>query len=555
MIEGLVAAGLVIGLWWASGDRGLGVLVAWRPAPGLARAAQFTAAGLTVLLVVDEVGLLLMEWSLPTGPLGFFRGAMGLRGVSHVLYLANLTLVAPATHALLKEHAPPTQDAATVEQQARLNMTLVLMFVALTLLITSVQALVWADSGSGLVSLPALMVLSLFAAVLLRVGTAAGRLQAVTVGDHTPLERLHRWHVWLLLMGIVLLQTMVTKAALLLVLIPRARLAVTRTLRRLLPALPSAESPLPVTIEDLARRVRGAELAKVAGFYFLLTSGFSSLLMWQSHAGPFPPAGSGYPMTQTIGTLYTLDILVVIWAIVTPRAGWRTIGPAMGLMAFTRHVLPLVAPGWFTPATTPPGFNPVAALGEIFGGPAAAAVVSFLVHVFTFALFVTQERALRHSDAALLAGRDESLRLLFGWSMGMELCFLSMMLLLSAVLFTAQFPLDHDIALDATTARQAVWERFLIHIVLVAGQAVYAVATLTTVGQLYRRGRSQPDQVLEEVRRRRGPEGLARYYAAIPTARRFGRDRPERGPDRLLVLYAACIVVMVGGAVVTLVRG
>lgn len=539
-------------LWSAATPRGLDRLTHWRPSSRLTRSVSATAIALTILLVFEEFGLLLEEWHLPTGPLSALRHVMGLPGVTHILYLANLALVAPATATILKEQAPTPATPEAAARQERLHAAFILMFLAIALVLTALQALVWGVFGGTMLSPVGLGVVSLFAVVLLRITAVVGKLQASSEADLAPLDRLHRWHVWLLLLGIALLQTMVTKATLLLLLVPRCKQGIVRLLKRTVPA---AADRAPTTVEELAQRVQGAELARVAGFYFLMTSGMSSLLMWQSHAGPFPPSGSAYPMTQTIGTLYTLDIIVMVWAIARTRTSWWAVGSAMALLATTRHLLPLIMPTWFSPSLDPPGFDPVTALGSVFGTPFAAVVVSAVVHLLTFALFFIQHRALTHSDAALVRGQRESLRPLFWWSVGMEACFVAMMLTLTTILFVAQFPIDDELASSTLLAASAITTRLLMHLVLVVAQAIYAIATMLMLGDLYRRGRSQVDQVVGEVRRRTGEAGLGRFYDAVPAARSYGLNRPLAGRDHLMGWYAAAVGLMVVGAVVTLVRG
>lgn len=129
------------------------------------------------------------------------------------------------------------------------------------------------------------------------------------------------------------------------------------------------------------------------------------------------------------------------------------------------------------------------------------------------------------------------------------------MLVLTSILFAAQFPLDREMPRGAHATALQIMLRLALHSVLMVGQVVYAIGSALLLSHLYRRGRSQIDQLVGEVRRHGGEAGLAALYACAPAARYLGFNRLNRGWDRLVLGYAFAVALMLAGAVTTLLRG
>jgi len=521
-------------------ERGVERLAAWRPSAWLVRWVRWISAFLTILLLLDELGLLFLEWGMSPGPLGWLRWLEGLPGATHVLYFANLALVVPATFTVLMDEEEEQGAEAPPEVRVRAVAT-VLQFLALSLLLTAVQGFLWGEYTwpvGSVVTPTGAAVLILLAGALVRITTTQGRLWSRQESEVAPSVVLHRLNVWLLILAILLLQTMITKAALLLVLLPSAGRPVRAFLRRLVRSVDAGATQEPVTIEKLARQAKAGGNWRLAAYYLLLTSGFSSLVFWQSHAGPFPPAGSGYPKTLTISLIYTIDILVAVWAVSRLRPSRRLLVFSMALILFTRHALFFVTPAWFMPPVTPPGINPVSLFADVYGSPAAPAVISAGIHLLLFAVLLVNAGAMRESAAVFEVHDRSRLRALWRWTLGLEISQLLPTALIAGLLAGACRAAALDIATRSWAAERISRIQHELYAIGAFGVAVIGVGTLALAFHLYRERRSQPDKVWARLRQASGEEGVAAAVTAAPWAARLGRGRPAPGWDRLLMVYA-----------------
>lgn len=538
----VVTAVIAILLLRASKAENLAALAAWQCPPRLSRWATTTATLLLFVNILDEFGLLLAEWELPTGPLGWLRSIEGIPGLAQLLYLANLALVAPAVWAVLVDHTPLAGNRQRQVFFEQSNVAHVLLFVGLSALLTAMQFFVWGEVPPAV----AILMAVIFAGTLIYVTQSVSHLDRVTREDLLPLEMLHRWHVRLLLFGLLLLQTMITKAGLLLLLVARTRPLVLRGIRRVLPRLEvGASAASPLTVEKLASHLHGSDQLSILAFYWLFTAGFWGLFFWQSHASPFPPADSGYPKTMTVSTLYTIVIALYLAVLSRTRPSRSARLLAIVALGLTFHLLPVAALDWFSPSVTPQGLNPVSTGIELFRSPWPVALFGAILHLLAFLLFFSQERALTHAHTALVLQDERGYRGAYRWSLAEAALGQSAPFMLAMTLFLTVLAVEPPP--NATAARFAQIREGL-HTVGAIGLVIFAALGLLMDWQIYAKAGSEPDKLYDAIRHRRGEAALARFYELCPGARRVGRSRVERGWDRLWLVYGVPVITVLGGA-------
>jgi hypothetical protein len=167
-------------------------------------------------------------------------------------------------------------------------------------------------------------------------------------GNDLKIERRASSLAILLVVGLVLLQSMITKAGLLLILIPRVGAYCARWAGLKLRQFSEAGICEPVSLEDLSHvLVRGSKWPLLA-FIFLLTSGYPALFMWQLNVSPFPGLSGGYCKAQTLELLYTIDILFLLSCAASRTDRPFVVMAGMSVLVFTRYCIPVLFPSWLS---------------------------------------------------------------------------------------------------------------------------------------------------------------------------------------------------------------
>lgn len=365
-----------------------------------------SALGL-LILIVDELGLALLEWGIAVDALLIFRDVMAIPGVSYTLFWMNMILLfAGMWEALDVFDNIGDAEGAPREKLRKLKLSVILVIFSINLTIMGMQLLIYNGHFSSLqvqmqrlepgpeFLLSAGSFLAVLVVFIASIKMASGNMsQLEEYSSRLHLNSLMNRAVFFGVF-VVLSETMITKAALLLILIPRFASGIKKAVGLLLRGRKEL-----IGLTGNAVKIReiidtgGKGFFYKLGFLWLIGSSFPLMLLYQVLCSPFPPLAGPYPMSTTISLLYSVDLMILIAALAASRA-MRGVLVVAGivLQVAVRYLFPVVYPDAFTPAPIPPGanlFDMAADFGISEFGPALALLGVHLIAVMRFWLVLS----------------------------------------------------------------------------------------------------------------------------------------------------------------------
>jgi len=364
MLNELIAASLTTfaflgaGLWIARRERyKKPPLPDWiRSYAAVWKWAGIIAAGLMLILILDELQALYVEFANAGRPIEILTCFLSDLRVGVILYISNLLLLGIGAKQLLKptgndDLTPGKRNTAAggdnssqnqshgTGKQAESTHWIIYLLIGITIAVTHVQIIMHlAALEMGYLLVIALLLFAVTAGSILKaLPLISGYEVSSGISASQSLQR-RKMIIIVFVFGSAFLQTMITKAGLLVYL---AGLAVKYR---------SRIKKQTETLDDLPGKITGASAAHRVLFFFVFASGFSCLLFWQSALSPFPPVSGGFRNVQIIGLIFTFDLLIAIAVLSLRNISRITVACVAALMLFTRYGLFPVAPMWFWPA-------------------------------------------------------------------------------------------------------------------------------------------------------------------------------------------------------------
>lgn len=307
------------------------------------RVGVFIAVFLNVLSLAVDLRGAIEEWS--GASLGFpvFDTLLAMPWFGVVLWASGVALVLPATWEVVRATDPVGGTVDETRAIQYLNSWMVATAVALTMLVTTLQAQMfrlvplWA-SIAGFILVASAVLIAAFQATYREELLRSSRVL-----------RVRKNRSFLFVMMIALSQPLVTRASLFLLLVPKVTKLVRTWVARLKRTKLKTAEFVASTVEDMASRMQTSDDAvRNLGLGFLIASGVVAFLVWQTAQPPFPSSvASAYAFNQTLGLIYTADIALLV-ACLTARHPKRVATVlAMALMVGTRVLLPGLVPTLF----------------------------------------------------------------------------------------------------------------------------------------------------------------------------------------------------------------
>lgn len=319
-----------------------------------------------VLLIIDELGLALLEWGVRFQPFLALRDIMSVQPVSYTLFIMNLVLLAAGlwqTYGVFDRFADGKEELSRAIKSVKV-LAIILLFL-FNLLLTATQILFYngyigalADYDFNVETISVLLVLIL---TLVMIAIAGKRLESVVSSLRHELasQAFSKYFARAMLFGffVIMSETMVTKAVFLLILIPATSNFVIKGIQTIVFGKVSSERGFrKMKLENLIEIDLGNY--KELGFYFLVSSIVTSVMFIQFFSSPYPPTTGAYPMTVSMNLFYSVDILLIVWGLLS-FSKWSPMLIAAGIMVqcLTRFALPVLYPFTVVPAAYPPGQN------------------------------------------------------------------------------------------------------------------------------------------------------------------------------------------------------
>lgn len=347
---GLLCALIIAGASKLARPPYLSRLTDWKPSNWLSKGVSTVSSALLLVLIADEVGLFFLEWGWEWSVFLMLREFLKQPGMAQLLEAADIALVVPATYTIFSVYGPSFDEPEKEEMKKKMRVQICIILFILLVCLTFFQVFVWNTSKGVLVIALAFAAYSISEVVNIFCRYNENKEK---VSERSPWKAHLFNDISLLSLALVALQTMVTKAALLLVLIPRFSKPVLRKLRTVLPI--RVENPEEIDVDSLARRAHGSSTSRVIGFYFFVSCLWPALLLWQLNVSPFPPLQAGFPKTQTINLVHVVSQMLMLWALGRRKTNPLLIGAGMTAMTIAWYGLPWLAPSWYGPAVDPPG--------------------------------------------------------------------------------------------------------------------------------------------------------------------------------------------------------
>ena len=325
-------------------------LANWKPPNWLSKGVSTVSSALLLVLIADEVGLFFVEWGWEWSVFLTLREFLGRTGMAQLLETANIALVVPATYTIFSSYGPSFSNPEKKEARKRMRVQVCNVLVILLLYLTLVQLLVRNISTYTLILF---FILTLYIIKSIFKILKNFNDNKKKIYSNNPQKAGLFSDIFVLSFALVSLQTIVTKAALLLVLIPRFSKPVLQKLRTVLPI--RVDNPEEIDVDSLARRALGSSTSRIIGFYFFVSCLCPGLLLWQINVSPFPPLQAGFPKTQTINLVHVVSQMLMLWALGRRKTNPLLIGSGMAAMTLAWYGLPWLAPSWYGPAVDPPG--------------------------------------------------------------------------------------------------------------------------------------------------------------------------------------------------------
>lgn len=499
-------------------------------------------AGVGILVMLaNEIGHLMREWGYSCGPLGYFHFFVDSPIVGYFLYILNITLASFAFWEILKAQEFRSTEADSLEIR-RVNLVVIWFFINLMFILTTIQSMFW-----EVICFFSGIVIFLFLSISWII---VGRIHGSFLSKiNEPLDELKHWNTLLLLFVMVFLQTMITKAGILLIIILYTRQKFSCFISFLLKRpFDIADNKVP-QIKDLANRISVNNKPALLGFYFLSASAFTMLIFFQLQINPFSGMAV-YPKAGTISLIYTFDILFICCAMLRRRFTRLTVLIACVLLIITRYLLPVITPSFFINSQIPHYFNTVEALSYM-AGPWTVPLVGIILQLYVFTFLMLQSKLLVFEQAIFINNKIHQLKDLGIATILMELYAITPQLLIGYLFTTIILLSPPPVGFEGQEAVFILTKCGGIFIMLVIfGFSVKA-------GNFYRWQKKENcvDELFFKIKEWNGTKGIDKMLFACPLLASFGLWREGNGRDWLLLIHQMEENLLFGGAMLILFMG
>jgi len=279
--------------------------------PPFARVGMFISASLIIISLLNDIRGAIVEWTELNLSIPVLDNLLRFQWFGVATWMASLILVIPAVFEVVRTTDPESNSSEVKEVSLYLNFWVAVSAFIMSIMIALLQmafqnkadamVVFWYITFNLVVFLEAGFHVEQWNIALKRLGVA-------------KLERKRKSRSVNLALAIIASQTPVTKASLILLLIPRTANRARHLIERITGTSLGSVSIEPPTVEALASRMQYADdPIQALGFSCLISSGILMLLLWQPAQSPFlSSSGSMYPFNETIGLLYTIGIAFLV---------------------------------------------------------------------------------------------------------------------------------------------------------------------------------------------------------------------------------------------------
>lgn len=261
-------------------------------------------------------------------------------------------------------------------------------------------------------------------------------LEAEARTDMGVQRRHMRWNVGMMLIAMASLQTGITYAGILLVVIPKVA-SMARAAARWLRGVPrSIRGAAKERRFDLGRVIASTSVgssARAFGFVWIVSMVPAAMIMWQANVSPLACIAGSFAHKSTLTVIYSLDLLVLIASMASTRPSWWGIGSACAVTLITRFGIFLVLPELLAPPTQ------LVAAASVFGimhsipngmakimGWLVAVQLAYCVMLGLNEWCYRMNEQVHHGGSAFELGRPLRLELRIRWALVvLHLCFVA----------------------------------------------------------------------------------------------------------------------------------
>ncbi len=349
------------------------------------KAITIISAILLIISLMDEIGLFLNEWLIFPRFFSYLRVISSFPGISYLVYFANYSLLVPLVYQIIEKNRGNTsnEEKNTLMKLQSVNASITML--TFSFIITSMQLASVNEDGNIFPWILPAVILSICSFVIIfsnrKIAKKVSQFKDQNDGRNNLL-------IGLLIIGIVLLQTMITKAGLLLAIFYWVRNLLVNFIA-FLKRKNRPQSSQSVFVETLARHLIPTEWKDLIPTLILFSSVVPIIIFWQIDQSPFPPSGGFFYKDTTINLMYTLDILLFLIAIIAKHGEWILTIAATFFLVFSRYVSIILFPNWYSNGFySNKSYSFLDFVTELVGkGVIGAALVCFVLHTLSFMLF------------------------------------------------------------------------------------------------------------------------------------------------------------------------